>query len=299
MHCKLPLQRLTVARKTILQGALGLLGGKMNLNDRLPNGLLLLGCGNMGSAMLQGWLNQGLLPENVWVIDPQPSDWVRSTGVHINTDLPAQVSVALLAVKPQMMREALPKLSPLSQSNTVFLSIAAGTSIETYEEILGSASIIVRAMPNTPAAIGQGITALIGNSRADEDALELSETLLSAIGQTVRLDRESQMDAVTGLSGSGPAYVFFLIDALAAAGRKQGLSETMAMALAKATVAGAGALAKQSELTPEQLRLNVTSPNGTTQAGLEVLMSENNGLVPLIKETVARATERSKELSNG
>jgi pyrroline-5-carboxylate reductase len=272
---------------------------KMNLNDRLPNGLLLLGCGNMGSAMLQGWLNQGLLPENVWVIDPQPSDWVRSTGVHINTDLPAQVSVALLAVKPQMMREALPKLSPLSQSNTVFLSIAAGTSIETYEEILGSASIIVRAMPNTPAAIGQGITALIGNSRADEDALELSETLLSAIGQTVRLDRESQMDAVTGLSGSGPAYVFFLIDALAAAGRKQGLSETMAMALAKATVAGAGALAKQSELTPEQLRLNVTSPNGTTQAGLEVLMSENNGLVPLIKETVARATERSKELSNG
>ena len=271
----------------------------MNLNDRLPNGLLLLGCGNMGSAMLQGWLNQGLLPENVWVIDPQPSDWVRSTGVHINTDLPAQVSVALLAVKPQMMREALPKLSPLSQSNTVFLSIAAGTSIETYEEILGSASIIVRAMPNTPAAIGQGITALIGNSRADEDALELSETLLSAIGQTVRLDRESQMDAVTGLSGSGPAYVFFLIDALAAAGRKQGLSETMAMALAKATVAGAGALAKQSELTPERLRLNVTSPNGTTQAGLEVLMSENNGLVPLIKETVARATERSKELSNG
>jgi pyrroline-5-carboxylate reductase len=272
---------------------------KMNLNDRLPNGLLLLGCGNMGSAMLQGWLNQGLLPENVWVIDPQPSDWVRSTGVHINTDLPAQVSVALLAVKPQMMREALPKLAPLSQSDTVFLSIAAGTSIETYEEILGSASIIVRAMPNTPAAIGQGITALIGNSLADEDALELSETLLSAIGQTVRLDRESQMDAVTGLSGSGPAYVFFLIDALAAAGRKQGLSETMAMTLAKATVAGAGALAKLSELTPEQLRLNVTSPNGTTQAGLEVLMSENNGLVPLIKETVARATERSKELSNG
>ena len=271
----------------------------MNLNDRLPNGLLLLGCGNMGSAMLQGWLNQGLLPENVWVIDPQPSDWVRSTGVHVNTDLPAQVSVALLAVKPQMMREALPKLSPLSQSDTVFLSIAAGTSIETYEEILGSASIIVRAMPNTPAAIGQGITALIGNGLADEDALELSETLLSAIGQTVRLDRESQMDAVTGLSGSGPAYVFFLIDALAAAGRKQGLSETMAMALAKATVAGAGALATQSELTPEQLRLKVTSPNGTTQAGLEVLMSENNGLVPLIKETVARATERSKELSNG
>ena len=271
----------------------------MDLNDCLPNGLVLLGCGNMGSAMLQGWLDQGLAAENVWVIDPQPSEWVRSSGVQINMELPSKVSVALLAVKPQLMQEALPSLSALSQSEAIFLSIAAGVSIETCESILGSASIIVRAMPNTPAAIAQGITALIGNSTADDAALELSEMLLSAIGETVRLERESQMDAVTGLSGSGPAYVFFLIDALAAAGRKQGLSEDMAMALAKATVAGAGALAKQSEQTPEQLRINVTSLNGTTQAGLEVLMSGNNGLVPLIKETVARATERSKELSNG
>ena len=271
----------------------------MNLNDRLPHGLLLLGCGNMGSAMLQGWLDQGLTAKNVWVIDPHPSEWVHSIDVHVNAELPSKVSVALLAVKPQIMQEALPSLTALFQSETIFLSIAAGISIEAYESILGSASIIVRAMPNTPAAISQGITALIGNSNADNVALELSETLLSAIGETVRLERESQMDAVTGLSGSGPAYVFFLIDALAAAGRKQGLSEDMAMSLAKATVAGAGALAKQSEQTPEQLRLNVTSPNGTTQAGLEVLMSGNNGLVPLIKETVARATERSKELSNG
>ena len=270
----------------------------MKLNDRLPNGLLLLGCGNMGSAMLQGWLDQGLRAENVWVIDPQPLEWLRYSGVHINAELPSKVSVALLAVKPQMVQEALPSLSALARSETIFLSIAAGVSIETYESILGPASIIVRAMPNTPAAIAKGITALIGNSTVDHAALELSETLLSAIGETVRLERESQMDAVTGLSGSGPAYVFFLIDALAAAGRKQGLSEDMAMTLAKATVAGAGALAKQSKQTPEQLRINVTSPNGTTQAGLEVLMSENNGLVPLIKETVARATERSKELSN-
>ena len=271
----------------------------MNLNDRLPHGLLLLGCGNMGSAMLQGWLDKGLSAENVWVIDPNPSEWVNSIGVHINAELPAKVSVALLAIKPQIMQEVLPSLLTLAQSETIFLSIAAGISIEAYERILGSASIIVRAMPNTPAAIYQSITALIGNRTADDVALELSETLLSAIGETVRLERESQMDAVTGLSGSGPAYVFFLIDALAAAGRKQGLSEDMAMSLAKATVAGAGALAKMSEQTPEQLRLNVTSPNGTTQAGLEVLMSGNNGLVPLIKRTVARATERSKELSNG
>ena len=271
----------------------------MNLNDRLPYGLLLLGCGNMGSAMLQGWLDQGLSAGSVWVIDPQPSEWVRSTGVHINVELPSKISVALLAVKPQVIKEALPRLSALAHSETIFLSIVAGVSISTYESILGSASIIVRAMPNTPAAIAQGITALIGNSTADDAALALSEILLNALGETVRLERESQMDAVTGLSGSGPAYVFFLIDALAAAGRKQGLSEGMAMALAKATVAGAGALAKHSEQTPEQLRINVTSPNGTTQAGLEVLMNENNGLVPLIKETVACATERSKELSNG
>jgi pyrroline-5-carboxylate reductase len=154
-------------------------------------------------------------------------------------------------------------------------------------------------MPNTPAAIGQGITALIGNHATGADALQICQELLGAVGQTIRLETEAQMDAVTGVSGSGPAYVFFMIDALAAAGQAQGLPMDLAMQLAKATVSGAGALAAQSHETPEQLRINVTSPNGTTQAGLEVLMHPQDGLRPLITKTVAKAAGRSRELSDG
>jgi len=154
-------------------------------------------------------------------------------------------------------------------------------------------------MPNTPAAIGKGITAISANSHVSEDQLQVADQLLKAIGQTVRCEAEAQLDAVTGVSGSGPAYVFYMIDALAAAGRAQGLSPDMAMQLAKATVAGAGALAETSEETPEQLRVNVTSPNGTTQAGLEVLMNDGSGLGPLMENTVAAAADRSRELANG
>ena len=154
-------------------------------------------------------------------------------------------------------------------------------------------------MPNTPAAVGRGITALIGNAAASQADLTQAETLLSAVGQTVRLEDESQMDAVTGVSGSGPAYVFHLIETLAAAGEAQGLSPELAMTLAKATVAGAGALAEQAEEDPAQLRVNVTSPNGTTQAALEVLMDGETGFPPLLKRAVAAATNRSRELSRG
>jgi pyrroline-5-carboxylate reductase len=151
-------------------------------------------------------------------------------------------------------------------------------------------------MPNTPAAIGQGITAIVGNEAATAEDLAMAEALLSAVGQVVRLDDEDQIDAVTGVSGSGPAYVFYMIDALAAAGEAEGLAPDLAMALAKATVAGAGALATAAGESPEQLRVNVTSPNGTTQAGLEVLMDETTGLLPLIRRTVAAAAGRSREL---
>jgi pyrroline-5-carboxylate reductase len=154
-------------------------------------------------------------------------------------------------------------------------------------------------MPNTPAAVGQGITALIGNSFVTEEQMALSEALLQAVGQTVRLEAEEQMDAVTALSGSGPAYVFHMIECLAAAGEAEGLSPELAMKLAQATVAGAGALAEGSEDSPGQLRVNVTSPNGTTQAGLEVLMDQEAGLPPLIRATVKAAADRSRELGRG
>lgn len=271
----------------------------MDINDRLQDGLVLLGCGKMGSAMLAGWLDQGIDPENIWIIEPNPSEWLQSLNIQLNKNLPERAALALVAVKPQMMQKALPRLASYASGSTIFLSVAAGISIDAYESILGKGATVVRAMPNTPAAIGQGITALIGNDATGADALQLCQELLGAIGKTVRLETEEQMDAVTGVSGSGPAYVFFMIDALAAAGQAQGLPADLAMQLATATVSGAGALAAQSRETPEQLRINVTSPNGTTQAGLEVLMHPQDGLGPLITETVAKAAGRSRELSNG
>jgi len=271
----------------------------MNMDSVADRGLVLLGCGKMGSAMLAGWLKDGLPPASVWVIDPQPSDWVMGLGVQVNATLPESPGIVLVAVKPQMMGAALPSLVALGGGDTLFISVAAGTSIATFEDVLGHGTPIVRAMPNTPAAIGQGITALIGNGAASAAQLDLAEGLMSAIGQTVRLESEAQMDAVTGLSGSGPAYVFHLIETMAAAGAAQGLPGALAMQLAKATVAGAGALAMQADEDPGQLRVNVTSPNGTTQAALEVLMDEQDGFAPLLQRAVAAATDRSKELSGG
>ncbi len=264
------------------------------------NGLILLGCGKMGSAMLRGWLERGLSPAAVQVIEPNPSDWLKSTGVAINPEkLPEAPAIVLIAVKPQMMGAALPVIAAMGNGETLFVSIAAGTPISALEAALGDRSPIIRAMPNTPAAVGRGITAIIGNAHATPQHLDMAETLLAAVGQVVRLDTEDQMDAVTGLSGSGPAYVFYLIECLAEAGAAEGLSPDLAMRLARATVAGAGALAEAAQESPAELRANVTSPGGTTQAGLAVLMDPETGLAPLIRKTVAAAARRSRELRNG
>lgn len=269
------------------------------MEDVVERGLVLLGCGKMGSAMLSGWLDDGLPPEAVFVIDPAPSDWLRGTGVALNVKLPPEPAIALVAVKPQMMGDALPAMQALGGGSTLFISVAAGTPIATFENVLGAGTPVVRAMPNTPAAIGRGITALIGNDHVSPAQMDLADALLRAVGQTVRLETEAQIDAVTGVSGSGPAYVFHLIETLAAAGVAQGLPADMAMQLAKATVAGAGALAEAAEEDPAQLRINVTSPNGTTQAALEVLMDETHGFPALLNRAVAAATDRAKELARG
>lgn len=252
----------------------------------------------MGSAMLAGWLHQGLSPEAVSVLDPQPSEWLLGTGATVNGALPSDPAIAIIAVKPQMMGAALPALQSLG-GGTLFLSIAAGTPIAAFETAFGSAAPIIRAMPNTPAAVGRGITAIIGNAMAGAEALDLAEALLSAVGQVVRLESEAQMDAVTAVSGSGPAYVFHLIETLAAAGAAEGLPPDLAMALAKATVAGAGDLAEQASEDPAQLRVNVTSPAGTTAAALEVLMDDKGGFPNLMKRAVKAAADRSKALANG
>ena len=268
----------------------------MELGGIEKNGLVLLGCGKMGSALLQGWLDSGVDASWVWVVDPQPSEWLIAQGVHLNSSLPEKPAVVLVAVKPQMIRDALPDLGQYSGGGTVFLSIAAGTTLATFAELLGEGTPTVRAMPNTPAAVGRGITALVGNKAASDEDVKLSEALLAVVGQTVLLEKESDMDAVTAVSGSGPAYVFHLIEALASAGEAEGLAPELALKLARATVGGAGELAETSKESPTQLRVNVTSPGGTTAAALEVLMDENAGFPTLLSRAVAAAANRSREL---
>ena len=271
----------------------------MSLGNIDQRGLVLLGCGKMGSAMLEGWLARGVAPSAVSVIDPYPTARLESLaqqGLKLNQPLPANPAICILAVKPQMMSDALPQISDIAQGGTVFLSIAAGTSIGYFESVLGREAAIVRAMPNTPAAVGRGITALVGNKAAGAAAMDLADELLQAIGQTVRVDDEAQMDAVTAVSGSGPAYVFHMIEAMAAAGEAEGLPAGLAMKLAKATVGGAGVLAEEAQETPDTLRINVTSKGGTTAAALAVLMDEETGLAQLMRRAVKAAADRSREL---
>lgn len=258
-------------------------------------GLVLLGCGRMGSALLGGWLARGVDPGAVRVIEPAPSDWLRAQGVQLNAGLPDEPAVAVVAVKPQAMATALPALAGLG-AGTLFLSIAAGTTLAALDAALGGGRRIVRAMPNTPAAVGRGISAILGNAAATPADLDLAEALLGAVGEVVRLPDEGLMDAVTAVSGSGPAYVFHLIEALAAAGAAQGLPEDLAMRLARATVIGAGELAYRSAESAAQLRMNVTSPGGTTAAALAVLMDPASGLAPLMSRAVAAAAARGREL---
>ena len=262
--------------------------------------LVLLGCGKMGSALLEGWLARGLAPGSVHVRDPHPSDWVRGLGLHLNGPLPDDPGVVVIAVKPQMMGEALPALGALGAAGEgpLFVSIAAGTTLARLGASLGPAARIVRAMPNTPAAVGRGMTAIVGNARATDRDLDTAEALMAAVGEVVRLGSEEIMDAVTGLSGSGPAYVFHLIEAMAAAGVAAGLAPDLSMRLARATVCGAGELAHRAPETAARLRENVTSPGGTTAAGLAVLMAGEGGLTDLMTRAVAAATARGRTLGS-
>ncbi|MEL7026178.1 MAG: pyrroline-5-carboxylate reductase [Pseudomonadota bacterium] len=269
----------------------------MDFSEIAERGLVLLGCGKMGSALLKGWLEGGLPAATVHVIEPKPSDWLQSTGAAINQVLPNRPAVLLLAVKPQMMGDALPQVKAFAGGDTLVVSIAAGTSMRKLEEVFGTSTPVVRTMPNTPASVGQGITALVPNAAAEDGAkFKLAGALMSAVGDVVYLDAEDQIDAVTAVSGSGPAYVFLLIEALAEAGMAEGLAPEVAMKLARATVAGAGAMAAQSEDGPGKLRADVTSPAGTTAAALTVLMEDETGLRQLIKKAVRAAAARSLEL---
>jgi pyrroline-5-carboxylate reductase len=262
--------------------------------------LLLVGCGKMGGALLDGWLKRGVKPADVLVVEPaaDPARASIPAGVTVVPSpdrMPAgfRPAVVLLAVKPQAMGEVASLYAGCK--GALFVSIAAGTRIEFFERQYGADAAVVRVMPNTPAAVGRGMSVLCANRNVTAAQRQAAEELLAAVGETAWIDDEGQMDAVTAVSGSGPAYVFLLIETLAKAGEAAGLPPALAAQLARATVAGSGELARQSAEPPAQLRVNVTSPGGTTAAALSVLMADD-GLQPLMTKAVAAATRRGKEL---
>ena len=269
--------------------------------QHLPSSLILVGAGKMGGSMLEGWLKVGMKPAGVTVIDPHPSDemtrFCAQRGIALNPAKPLAPDVLVLAVKPQMLDEAAAPLNALLGPGTLIISILAGKAIGNLRSRLPSAAAIVRAMPNLPASIGRGATGAAASPEVGEEQRLMADALLSSNGIVEWLDSEDLIDAVTALSGSGPAYVFHLVECLAEAGAAAGLPPDLAQRLARATVTGAGELLFQSDLPPATLRQNVTSPGGTTAAALEVLMSEEQGLKALMREAVAAAKRRAGELS--
>jgi len=265
--------------------------------------LLLVGCGKMGGAMLRGWLQRGVRPGDVTVVEPNVASVAEfaAKGVRILEDaskLPGDLNpaVVLIAVKPQMTDGALPAYRRFVGSSTVFLSIAAGRTIAYFERHFGTQAAIVRSMPNTPAAVGRGITVACPNRPVTAAQRALCEQLLAAVGEVAWVDEEGLLDAVTAVSGGGPAYVFLLIECLAEAAVAAGLPADLAMRLARVTVSGAGELARLSTEPAAVLRQNVTSPAGTTLEALKILMAAD-GLQPLMTKAIAAATRRSRELA--
>jgi pyrroline-5-carboxylate reductase len=267
-----------------------------------PSSVLLVGCGKMGTAMLGGWL-AGAAASRFYVVEPQgvpagfpPTpeiEWHESAATLAGELVPDAV---VFAVKPQIADAVLPPYRHWARPETLFISIVAGKTLGGLGHHLGPAAII-RTMPNTPAAIGRAITVACANSRVSQQQRQLCDRLLAAIGESTWVEDEGLIDAVTAVSGSGPAYVFLLIEALARAGEAEGLPPDLALRLARCTVAGSGELARVSAESPARLRENVTSPGGTTRAALDVLMAPD-GLERLIARAVAAAARRSRTLAN-
>jgi pyrroline-5-carboxylate reductase len=269
----------------------------------LTGALLLMGCGRMGGALLDGWLARGVSPERVHIVEPneEARGALADKGVRLYADgdaLPADLApqIALLAVKPQMMDQVIAPVARVLGAETVILSIAAGTTIGYFETHFGDQRAVIRVMPNTPAAVGRGVSVLVANAKTPEAMKSLAEDLMSAVGETAWVDDEDLINAVTAVSGGGPAYVFYLIECLAQAGVDAGLPEALSMQIARATVAGAGELVHLSDQPASALRKAVCSPGGTTLEAVKVLSAED-GLQPLMTKAVAAATRRSRELA--
>jgi pyrroline-5-carboxylate reductase len=274
------------------------------MSTTMQRPLLLAGCGKMGGAMLSGWCDSGITASGVMVVEPMGAAAFESkpgvTTVASADGIPAEFDpkVVVFAVKPQQMDNVVPGYARFAKPDTVFMSIAAGKTIGYFEQHLGANAAIVRAMPNTPAAIGQGITVTCPNANVTTDQSALCSALMESVGDALSVTDEGLIDAVTALSGGGPAYVFLLIECLTEAGVQAGLPRDMAAKLSLVTVAGSAQLALTSDDAPSVLRENVTSPGGTTLEALNVLMA-NDGLQPIMTKAIAAATARSKELAGG
>ena len=261
--------------------------------------LLLVGCGKMGGALLEGWLGRGVPPSDIVVAEPVAALRPVTRGLQAlaaSSDVNETPQTVVLAVKPQSMDAALDDLRRFADAGALFLSIAAGKTLGYFARHLGHAAKVVRAMPNTPAAVRQGIAVATASATVSAEERQHCHELLEAVGQVLWVEDERLMDPVTALSGSGPAYVFLLVEAMAAAGAKLGLAPDIAMQLARATVAGSGELLRRSGDSAEQLRVNVTSPGGTTAAALKILMAAD-GIQPVFDKALAAASRRSQELA--
>lgn len=272
------------------------------MSSPLPQSLVLIGAGKMGGAMLEGWLRIGMDPKGISLIDPNPSDEMvalaAEKGMAVNPTAAAvgPVEVLVLATKPQMLDTAAPAVQAFIQPKTLVISILAGKTLGDLSARLPQANAVIRAMPNLPASVQRGATAAAPGPGVSAAQRAMADALLGSIGTVEWLDSEKLIDAVTAVSGSGPAYVFHLVECLAAAGTAAGLPQDIAERLARATIEGAGEMLFQSRLSPATLRQNVTSPGGTTAAALAVLMADD-GLKPLMNQAVAAAKRRAEELS--
>ncbi len=262
--------------------------------------VVLVGAGQMGLAMARGWLAAGLEGAKLILVDPAPRqstiDFARNHNLKLLAEAPDQAPMVLvIAVKPQVIVPVMAQIKPRISAATLIISIVAGISLATLYDGLGTKRV-VRAMPNTPVQVGKGASGAISGGGVTEKNRAEANILLSAAGLLVWLDDESEMDGLTAVSGSGPAYVFLLVEAMAAAAMKQGLPEKTAFLLARQTIVGAAALMEADPASAATLRKNVTSPNGTTAAALEVLMAKKGGLEELMMRAIAAATKRSAEL---
>jgi pyrroline-5-carboxylate reductase len=271
---------------------------KVNLTGKL----VLIGAGKMGTAMLEGWLKAGVRGDQVVIFDPAPPPetigLIESHGITHNPtpDAVRDIEVILLAIKPQMVDEVLPGLKALAREKPLVVSVVAGKTIAALKAHFGQDAPVIRTIPNTPSAVGRGITAMAPGNDVSDAQVELATALLTAIGEVVTVDDEGLIDAATAISGSGPAYIFYMTECLTEAGKALGLPDDVAVSLARATVAGAGELMRVTGTDAATLRQNVTSPKGTTYAALQVLMA-GDGMEPLLRKATAAAEKRSRELA--